>query len=152
MAVWQKQYEKTFTGITRESIWSAWADVESWPKWDKELEFTQMSGPFKKGSKFILKAKGGPRVSIELTSVIPRSAFTDVTRFPLAKMCDVHEMEDTDEGLKLKSTIRVEGVLGWLWKRIVAQGVADGVPQQMEALTHFVSEDRRKAVVGQTQE
>jgi hypothetical protein len=67
-------------------------------------------------------------------------------------MCDVHEMEDTDEGLKLKSTIRVEGVLGWLWKRIVAQGVADGVPQQMEALTHFVSEDRRKAVVGQTQE
>ncbi len=125
-------------------MWAAWADVNSWPQWDEDLELTSLAGPFEAGAQFMLKPKGGPKVSVQITFVKPLFAFTDVTRFPMAMMYDIHEMEETPDGLKLKSSIRVEGLLGWLWKKIVAQGVAEGVPKQMEALACFVQAKQRK--------
>jgi hypothetical protein len=130
-------YEKTFPELTKESVWAAWSDVSSWPLWDTELESTTISAPFIQGTRFTLRPKGGPNVSILMTSVTPYKEFADVTTFPLAKMYDLHEMEVTPDGLKITSIIQVEGLLGWLWWRIVARGVAEGVPKQLEALAQF---------------
>jgi hypothetical protein len=142
--MWQSNYEKIFPGLDRQAVWAAWADVNSWPQWDEELELTSLAGPFEEGAQFVLKPKGGPKVTIQIVFMKPHFAFTDVARFSMAKMYDIHEMEETPEGLKLKSSIRVEGWLGWLWKKIVAQGVAEGVPKQMEALASFVQAKQRK--------
>jgi hypothetical protein len=135
--MWQATYEQCFPGLTKEAVWSTWTDVNGWSKWDKETDYATLSGCFEEGASFVLKPKGGPKVNIKLTSVAPLKGFTDVTRFPLARMYDVHEMESAAEGLVLKSTIRVEGPLAWLWRRLVAQGVAAGVPKQMNALAQY---------------
>jgi hypothetical protein len=132
--MWQAKYEKAFPGLAKESVWAAWSDVAGWPRWDVELESTKIDGPFQAGTKFVLRPKGGPNVAIELISVEPLAAFTDVSRFPLARMYDVHEMRETPEGLKITSIIRVEGPLAWVWRKIVAEGVAAGVPAQLDAL------------------
>jgi hypothetical protein len=145
--MWNAKYEKVFKGLTKESVWSAWADVNNWSQWDGDIEYAKINVPFEVGNKFVLKPKGGPKVSIQLVTVAPLSGFTDVTKFPFAKMYDTHEIEETPDGLKLKSQIRVEGPLGWLWKKIVAQGVADGVPKQMEALVQFIQKTSQKAPV-----
>ena len=68
------------------------------------------------GGELMLKPRGGPKVRIRLSQVQPGSSFTDVTRFPLARMIDVHELQDTPQGLRLKNTIRMEGPLAWLWR------------------------------------
>jgi hypothetical protein len=135
--MWESSYEKKFAGVTAKEIWAAWEDVNSWSKWDREIEKTDMNDPFKVGTKFTLKPKGGPNVSIELTEVNPLRSFTDVTKFPLAKMYDYHEIKETQDALTLKSKITVTGPLSWLWRKIVAQGVASGVPAQMEALVSY---------------
>lgn len=49
-------------------------------------------------------------------------------------MYDTHELEETKEGLCLTNTLKVTGSLGFLWIKLVAQNVADSVPQEMEAL------------------
>ena len=141
--MWESKYEKTYKGLKKEGVWAAWADVNSWPRWDSDTEFTQMTGLFEPGTQFILKPKGGPKVSIWLTEVKVLHSFTDVTRFPMAKMYDTHEMEETAEGLKIRSIIRVQGPLGWLWKKIVAEGVAAGAPKQIDALAEFVKSNQR---------
>lgn len=138
--MWVANYEKTFKNVSKEAIWSAWSDVNSWAKWDRELDEVKLEGAFAVGSKFMLKPKGGPRVSITLIDIVPMKAFTDSTAFPLAKMMDSHELEETAEGLKIKSKIWMEGLLGWLWRKIVAENVASSVPAQMEALVQYAQQ------------
>jgi hypothetical protein len=114
-------------------------DVNQWPSWDTELESTKLDTAFAPGARFKLRPKGGPNVSIELISVEPLVQFTDVTKFPLARMYDQHALEDTPEGLKIKNKIWVKGPLGWLWRRLVAQGVANGVPAQTDAVAAYAA-------------
>jgi hypothetical protein len=49
-------------------------------------------------------------------------------------MYDTHAMEETEEGLKLTNMLVVTGPLKWLWIKLVAQNVADTVPEEMENL------------------
>jgi len=47
--MWESNYEKKVRRLTATQIWSAWTDVNSWPKWDTELETTRMTDSFKVG-------------------------------------------------------------------------------------------------------
>jgi hypothetical protein len=134
------RYEKTYPGLKKERVWSLWCDVDHWSQWDKDTEFAKLSGAFEVGSSFVLKPKGAPRFTIHLIDVQPLRGFTDVTRFPFAKMYDFHEMEETPEGLKLVSKIRVEGPLAWFWGNLIAKNVAAGAPAQLDALARFASQ------------
>lgn len=58
--------------------------------------------------------------------------FLDVTKFPLAKMYDEHTFEQTPQGLKITNTITVKGILGFLWRKIVAQKIVDNLPTDMQ--------------------
>jgi len=69
-----------------------------------------------------------------LTEIVEGHYFTDCTSFFGAKMYDTHAMEETEEGLKLTNTLVVTGPLKWLWIKLVAQNVADTVPEEMENL------------------
>lgn len=136
--MWKAVYEKVYHDISKEAVWKAWADVNCWSEWDNDIEYAVLTEPFQTGSKFILKPKGAPKLSIQIIDCLLYTRFTDVTSFPFAKMFDSHELEETPAGLKIKSQISVEGPLAWLWKKIIAEGVAAGVPNQMDALVKYV--------------
>jgi len=132
--MWTKSYSKVYKDLNKEDVWRVWADVNNWPKWDKELEYCMMEGTFSQGNQFILKPIGGPKVKITLSEVIPNEKFTDFCRFPGATMYDIHELEETPEGLRILNTISVTGLLSFLWVKLVAKKVAASIPQQMDAL------------------
>ncbi len=132
--MWERTYSKTFTGIKKEDIWSIWTDVNSWPKWHDDLDYCKLDGEFEVGNHFMLKPKGVRPVKITLTDINQGTSFTDCTTFPGAKMHDTHALEETREGLKLTNILKVTGPLKWLWIKLVAQNVADTVPEEMEAL------------------
>lgn len=132
--MWERTYSKTFTGIKKEDIWSIWTDVNSWPKWHGDLDYCKLDGAFEVGNYFMLKPKGVRSVKIVLTEINQGTSFTDCTAFFGAKMHDTHALEETSEGVKLTNTLNVTGPLKWLWIKLVAQNVADTVPEEMEAL------------------
>ena len=134
VSMWERTYSKTFTGIKREDIWTIWTDVNNWPKWHGDLDYCKLEGAFEVGNYFMLKPKGVRAVKIVLTEIDEGKSFTDCTTFPGAKMCDTHALEETPEGLKLTNTLIVTGPLKWLWIKLVAQNVADTVPDEVEAL------------------
>lgn len=82
----------------------------------------------------MLKPKGVSPVKIVLTEINEGHYFTDCTAFFGAKMYDTHAMEDTVDGLKLTNKVVVTGPLKWLWIKLVAQNVADTVPEETESL------------------
>lgn len=136
--MWTKSYSKIFQDISKEDIWGAWADVNNWPKWDKELEYCKLEGSFEVGRQFILKPVGGPKVRIVLSEVLINKKFTDYCKFFGATMYDDHLLEDTSDGLRISNTITVKGPLSFIWANLVGKKVASSVPHSMQALVDYV--------------
>ena len=126
--MWTKSHSIVTNEVTKEQMWKLFADVNQWHTWDEGIEFAKMDGKFEKGNKFLLRPRGGPNVNIELIETIENRKFVDLTKFPLAKMYGEHVFEETPEGLKLTTTMKVEGLLGFVWVKLVAQKIADGIP------------------------
>jgi len=130
--MWSKSHSVVTKEITREQIWKLFADVNNWPAWDKGVEFARLDGKFEKGNHFKFQPKGGPKLNIGIVEAEENKGFTDFTKFPLAKMYGEHIFEETPEGLKLTTTMKVQGVLGFLWRKLVAQKIVDALPAEME--------------------
>lgn len=132
--MWSKTYSTKVKGVSREKLWAVWTNVNQWHTWQSDIEYAKLDGEFKAGSKFLLKPKGGPKVNIEILKSEPCNAFTDLTRFPMAKMYGLHEFIDHGDELEIKTTMSVEGMLGFVWRKLVAEDVASGLKDQTEAL------------------
>lgn len=142
--MWIRTYSKTFKGLSKDVIWKLWTDVNKWPTWHGDLESCKMEGPFVVGNHFMLKPKGIKPFKITLTEVEEGRRFTDCTPFFGAKMYDTHEVEEIAEGLRLTNRLVVTGPLKFVWVKLVAQNVADSVPQEMDALVKLAREKESK--------
>lgn len=130
--MWTKSFSIVTNKVTGEQMWKLFADVNSWYMWDAGIEYAQMEGRFEAGNHFYLKPKGGPKVKIKLVEAVPGRKFTDFTKFPLGKMYGEHTFEPVPEGLKITTKMTVSGLLGFLWRKLVAQQIVDGLPVEME--------------------
>src|SRR5437667_12274060 len=109
--MWCKTFSKKVKGLNAEKVWKVWADVNKWQTWQSDIEYAKLEGEFKAGNFFLLKPKGGPKVNIELLKVEPGKAFTDLTRFPLAKMYGQHEFINHGDELEIKTSMSIDGPL-----------------------------------------
>jgi len=129
--MWTQSHTLVTREVTKEQVWKLFSDVDRWHTWDGGIEYARLQGKFEAGNHFILKPKKGPQVKIKLVEVVENRKFVDCTTFLLAKMYGEHTYEDTAEGLRMTTTMTVVGPLSFLWRRIVAQEIADGLPVEM---------------------
>lgn len=132
--MWQKTYSKVYPGVKKETVWSLWEDVNNWTQWDPDIEYAKMTEPFQAGSHFVFKPKGAGEVKIQLVEVEKFKKFTDNFKFIGAQLFGTHEMEETHEGLKMTTTVKVTGPLRFIWVKLVATGIVDTIPEQMDSL------------------
>jgi len=133
-AMWSKSFSKTVRGLDIDKVWRVWTDVDQWHTWQDDIEYAKLKGDFRAGNTFLLKPKGGPKVNIEIIRVEPNKIFTDLTKFPLARMYGSHEFIMHGDELEIKTTMSIEGFLSFFWRKLVAEGVANGMPEQTERL------------------
>lgn len=132
--MWIHEHSKHYTNVKPETIWALWQDIDNWPKWHSDLEYCKLEGNFEIGSQFVLKPKSGPKVKIKLTEMEKGKSFTDCTAFIGAKMYDEHRMEIKDGGILISNKLVVTGPLRWIWIKLVANGIARSVPEEMDKL------------------
>ena len=132
--MWIRSHSMRVRGLTAAQVWEVWTDVDNWHKWQPDIEFARLSGEFKQGSSIKFKPRGGPEISIELTSVVPNSSFVDLTRFPLARMYDTHEIIDHGDELEIRSTISLTGILAFVWRKLVVEDIVNGLEEQTKRL------------------
>ena len=135
--MWTKSHSVVTQEATKEQMWKLFADVNNWHHWDKGIEYAKMEGKFESGNHFELKPKGGPKVKIELVETIENHKFVDLTKFPLAKMYGEHTFEETPNGLKITTSMKVKGLLSFLWVKLVAKNIADGLKEEMPEQVKF---------------
>lgn len=136
--MWSKSYSKLVSGLSVEKIWAVWTNVNEWHEWQPDIEEAKIEGEFKVGNTFMLKPKGGPKVKIEIIEAEPFKHFTDLTKFPGARMYGSHEFIAHGNELVIKTTMSIEGPLSFLWRKLVAEDVANGMPDQTESLINTV--------------
>jgi hypothetical protein len=135
--MWTKTHSQFYPNVSSEAIWRIWVDVNNWPAWHDDLDDCKLRGDFKVGNHFMLKPKGVAAVKILLTEINEMQNFTDCTKFFGAKMYDTHSIEARDDGVLLSNKLVVTGPLKWLWIKLVAQNVANTVPDEMDALVNL---------------
>lgn len=140
--MWTRTHTCTEPNLKSQDIWPIWVDVNNWPKWHDDLDFCNLDGSFQVGANFTLKPKGHRPVSIEITEVNEGKSFTDCTSFPGAKMYDTHILEDTPNGVTLTNKLVVTGPLRWLWVKLVAQHIANSVPQEIASLIRLAHKNK----------
>ena len=132
--MWSRTHSRTVKGLKAEQVWQVWSDVNRWHTWQSDIEHARLDGAFAVGSTFVLKPKGGPKVNIEIIEAEPNRRFTDLTRFLGARMYGSHEFVVRGDELEIRTTMSIEGPLAFVWRKIVAEDVARGMPKQTERL------------------
>lgn len=117
-------------------LWETLADVTSWSRWNEDIEWTRIGGAAEQGKGFWLKPKGGPATRLTITVLQKPVEFTDVAHLLLAKMCTRHIFASTSGGVNITMIISVSGLLGFLWRRLVAEKEIAGAAAQIQRLIH----------------
>ena len=132
--MWQKTHSMNFEGVRPEQVWKVWSDVNNWHAWQPDIEYARLEGEFAAGKVFRFRPKGGPELGIELTEVRPLAGYADLTRFPGARMLDAHKIVDHGDHIEIRNTLIVSGPLGFLWRKLVAEGVAASIERQTRSM------------------
>ena len=130
--MWSKSYSVVTKEVTKEQMWRMWSDVNNWTVWDNSIELASIDGKFEAGNFYNFQPKGGPKMKIKIHEAVENQSFTDLTTFPLAKMYGEHTFEETSDGLRVTTTMTVVGILGFLWRKIVAQNIVNDLPKDIE--------------------
>ncbi len=115
-------------------IFSLYADVDGWPKWDPEVVESSISSAFTTGAVGTIKPKGGPKSKIEFVEVKPNVAFIAQCRLPLCVMTFEHEL--VPKGSTTTATHRVifSGFLAPLFGRLIGTGIQRTLPATLDGL------------------
>lgn len=132
--MWCKTHSMSFAGVRPAQVWKVWSDVNQWHAWQPDIEYARLEGEFAAGKLFKFRPKGGPELRLELTEVKPLAGYADLTRFPGAKMLDAHEIVDHGDRIEIRNTLTVTGPLAFLWRKLVAEGVAASIEGQTRSM------------------
>jgi hypothetical protein len=132
--MWEKTHSVTVQDLKPAQVWKVWSDISKRTEWDLDMEWMELKGPFEKGAVLHFKPKGGKKLSMQITECIPNQCFTDCFKMPFARMRGIHQMEETPQGLKISTTMKVEGPLGWILRKFVAEKVVAELPLQTAML------------------
>ena len=135
--MWTGSHSLVTKEVTKEQMWKLFSDVNNWQKWDTGIDYAKMEGEFEVGNFFQLKPKGSPEVKIKLIESIENKKYVDLTHFPLAKMTGTHLLEETPDGIKMTTIMRVWGLLSFLWVKLVAKKIVDDLSTDMNNQVDF---------------
>lgn len=114
---------------TPKAVWELWTDVENWPTWDDEVEWSQLDGPFQAGTTGQLKPKGGPAIAFTLTDVKSGKAFSNLSQIPMTTILFEHTLTPTDNfQLLIKHHVTVSGLLAPLLYFTMRKNLQKGLP------------------------
>jgi hypothetical protein len=123
------------TTATREQVWELWADVPSRTRWDADLEYARLDGPFRAGSTGEVKLEGQPARKFLITHCKPLEGYTDRFFLPLyGKMDWHHTIRETKDGLEVTFKIEVSGPSALILAPIMRNILQDDLPPTVDKL------------------
>jgi polyketide cyclase/dehydrase/lipid transport protein len=119
------------SAASAESVWRRYADVTEWSKWSPGVEWAELDGPFKVGSRGKSKPPGSMAAPYRLIRVNEPAGFASEVRLPGARLVFEHQIEPRDAGVRITHRATLSGPLSRLYERrvksLTEQNLTDGV-------------------------
>jgi DNA-binding MarR family transcriptional regulator len=128
--MWKQTYSKVFTNIAKEAIWKVWTDITNWPRWHIDIHHATLSTPLLPGGHLTLHLKFGPTVKATLITIDKDQKLAYRISFFGGDMYVTHDMTEEFKGLKLTTTLEVNGPLALIWRKLVAKKIASTLCEQ----------------------
>jgi hypothetical protein len=75
------------------AIWRLWAEVDTWPEWNADIDQIELSGPFAAGSTIVMTPSGQDPVELRLAAVTEPELFVDEAEFGDVVVRTIHRIE-----------------------------------------------------------
>ncbi|WP_437957079.1 SRPBCC family protein [Sorangium sp. So ce119] len=136
--------KKTFTVSHSEStrapastVFSIWADVNQWTRWDVGLDACELKNDFQVGSTFKLTPKGSPEpVEAKIQEIVENKKFVDTTELPFGTIKAIHEVKPSEGGSIVTHTIVAEIAeeQAGFFANVIWKGMETGLPDSVKKL------------------
>jgi hypothetical protein len=124
------------------AVWRRYVDVEHWCEWSQQgVDWSRIDGPFEVGTKGKSKPPGSPTLRFRLTAVEPDALFVSEARMPGAHLRFEHLIAPTEPGSRITHRVTLDGLLAFLYTRVVRKGVEQGLPDGVERLAVMAAAD-----------
>lgn len=135
---------KIIENIEAEEIFKIWSDVDNWHRFNHGIISAKLENEFKVGDKIILKLPNDKIVKLTISEITQNKSFTDVTNFPFAKMYGMHKIIKRDNKIEIIASVKIEGLLGFLWEKLIARKVASKIEDDLNSLIKLVKNEKKE--------
>lgn len=140
-SIWKVGHTQVTTA-SPEAIWARWSNVSDWPSEDINLVSARLEGDFVKGSKIIMRPKGSPKSIVVITEVTPNKSFSTVGNIPLGKLKIDHKIAVKNGETTFSHTITLTGPMRGVFAKLVAQKLADNLPNKMQNIATLAEQSK----------
>jgi hypothetical protein len=124
----------TLIGAPAAHIFSIYANVADWPRWDLDAKSATIDGNFVSGATGVVVPHGGPKSKILFTRVIADRGFVVECKLPLCTMRFEYELGAQGHATRVTHRVIFEGLLSPVFGRLIGSGMKKSLPSALLAL------------------
>jgi uncharacterized protein YndB with AHSA1/START domain len=115
-------------------VWGRWADVESWPEWNADIERIALDGPFAEGSTIQMTPVGAEPVELRIAAAVEPELFIDQAEFAGVVVRTEHRADPVPGGgTRITYRIEVSGTDA----EAIGQAISADFPQTLASLARI---------------
>jgi len=98
------------TSAVPEQVWRLWADVESWPEWNGDIERIELDGSFAAGGRIVMTPPGQEAIELRIAEAVEPVLFVDEANLGDILVRTTHRVERAgNEGSRVTYRMEITG-------------------------------------------
>ena len=126
--------ESVETNAAPEAVWQCWTDVNGWPRWVSDFQWSRLVGPFVEGGTIENKAKGLPVAKVRIVSVSPLSFFRTESRLLGLHLVFDHWIEPTPTATRITTRMNFSGPVAPILRLLRGRAIALSTRESLQKL------------------
>ena len=132
--MWVHEYTGETTA-SREAVWKVLRNIDEWASWDTSMDWVRLQGPFRVGSKVMMKPKGQDPITSVIVEAVENEAYADETQFGDVTLRFSHTLETLDNGgTRVIHRLEITGPAADQVGPELGPAITEDFPEAMEAL------------------
>ena len=130
------------TPAAPDAVWRCWTDVNGWPRWVSDFQWSRLVGPFVEGGTIENKARGLPVAKVVIAIVRPLSFFRTESRFLGMHLVFDHWVDTTPGGTRIKTRMNFSGPLAPILWLVRGRAIARSTRESLQKLADLAVAER----------
>ena len=132
------------TTAPSEAVWRCWTDVNGWPRWVSDFEWSRLVGPFEVGGTIENKAKGLPVAKVRIAIVRPGTFFRTESRLLGMHLVFDHWIEATPTATRIRTRMNFGGPLAPILRLVRGRAIALSTRDSLQKLADLAVAEGEK--------